>query len=108
MKLVTQFYLDRIVSGGDKALIQARRAGAMASITNWPSPYTTQLEAMATAAGMDHGALAYGNCFLDLGNAKAGCRSSVVARNDLFLQPNNLDWDNLGGLGWWTTMYQLR
>ena len=58
---------------------------------------------MAIAAGLDQGALAYGNCFLDLGNAKAGCRSLVVATNNLFLHGHNLDWDNLGGLGRWTT-----
>ena len=58
---------------------------------------------MAAAAGVEQAALAYGNCFLDLGNAKAGCRSLVVATNDLFLHAHNLDWDNLGGLGRWTT-----
>ena len=36
MKLVTRIYLDRIVCGGDKALIQSRQAKAMASMTNWP------------------------------------------------------------------------
>jgi hypothetical protein len=103
MKLVTRIYLDRIVCGGDTALIQARPAKATASMTSWPSLYSTELAAMASAAGVDQGALAYGNCFLDLGNAKAGCRSLVVATNNLFLHGHNLDWDNLGGLGRWTT-----
>ena len=60
-------------------------------MTNWPPVYTSELAAMATAAGMD------------LGNAKAGCRSLVVATNDLLLHAHNLDLDNLGGLGRWTT-----
>ena len=34
---------------------------------------------MAAAARVDRVALGYGNCFLDLGNAKAGYRSLVVA-----------------------------
>ncbi len=99
IKLVSRIYLEGIVCGGDKALIQARQAKAMASITNWPLVYTTELAAMAAAAGVDQGALAYGNCFFDLGKAKAGCRSLVVATNNLFLHAHNLDWYNLGGLG---------
>jgi hypothetical protein len=103
MKLVTRVYLDRIVCGGDRALIQARRGKALASMASWPPAYTNELAATAAAAGVDQGALAYGNCFLDLGNAKAGCRSLVVLTNNLFLHAHNLDWDNLGGLGRWTT-----
>ena len=52
--------------------------------------------------------LAYGNCFLDLGNAKAGCRSLVVVTNNVFLHAHNLDWDNLGGLGRWSTCFIRR
>ena len=74
-----------------------------ASMTNWPAACPNELAAMAAAAGDEQAALTYGNCFLDLGNAKAGCRSLVVATNNLFLHGHNFDWNNLGGLGRWTT-----
>jgi hypothetical protein len=96
IKLVNRICLDRIVCGCDRALIQARRAMALASMTSWPSEYTTELAVMAAAAGADEGALAYCNCFLNLGNAKAGCRGLVVATSNLFLYAHNLGWDNLG------------
>jgi hypothetical protein len=102
-RLLTRIYLDGIVCGRDKDLIKARRAQAMLSVTNWPPAYAEELAAFSAAAGVDQSAIAYGNCFLDLGNTRAGCRSVVIATNEIFLHAHNLDWDSLGGLGRWTT-----
>jgi hypothetical protein len=77
-----------------------------ASMTNWPAAWPNELAAMAAAAGVEQAALAYGNCFLDLGNAKAGCRSLVVATNNLFLHNHNLDWGQPGRLGPVDHLYQ--
>jgi Acyl-coenzyme A:6-aminopenicillanic acid acyl-transferase len=103
MRLVTRFYLDSIICQGDKALIQSSRAAALRSLANWPEPYRNELTAMAGATRIPVSALAFGNCFLDLGKVRAGCRSVVVAQTNLFLHAHNLDWDNLGGFGRWTT-----
>jgi predicted choloylglycine hydrolase len=40
---------------------------------------------------------------LDLGRARAGCRSVVVSQTNVLFHAHNLDWDTLGGLGRWTT-----
>jgi hypothetical protein len=62
------------------------------------------LTVIAAAANVGQGVLAYGNCFLaSVQRVKPGCRSLVVVTNNLFLHAHNLDWDNLGGLGRWTT-----
>lgn len=101
--LVTRFYLDRIVCLGDSKLIQGSRAAALRNLANWPKPYHDELNAAAEAAGAPVSALAFGNSFLDLGKARVGCRSVVLVQSNLVLHAHNLDWDNLGGFGRWTT-----
>jgi hypothetical protein len=103
MRLVTRFYVEGILCQNNPTLIQSRRATALEATANWPKPYAEELKAAASASGIPLGALAYGNCFLDLGNSRAGCRSVVITQADLFLHAHNLDWDNLGGFGRWTT-----
>jgi hypothetical protein len=103
MKLLVRVYLDRIVCQNDRKLIASRRATALKCLTNWPPAYSQELYSVATASGVDSSALAYANSFLDLGQAQAACRSVVISSNNLFLHAHNLDWDNLGGLGRWTT-----
>jgi hypothetical protein len=103
MRLVSRFYLDRIICQGDPKLIEGSRAAALRNLANWPNRYREELNATAAAAGLPVSALAFGNTFLDLGRARAGCRSVVLAQNNLVLQAHNLDWDNLGGLGRWVT-----
>ncbi len=102
MKLLTRIYLDKIVCRGSPQLIKACRECALASTNSWPRPYVEELEAIAKAASVDIGALAYGNTFLDFGAIRAGCRSAVIVTNGLLLHSHNLDWDNLGGIGRWT------
>lgn len=96
-------YIERTVCQNDRELIQARHKTASAQLPNWPEPYVAELGAMTQSAGLTTGALAYANCFLDLGQVKAGCRSVVIETNGLFLHAHNLDWDSLAGLGRWTT-----
>lgn len=103
LKLLTRVYLDRIVCQNNPTLITSRRSKALEGLKHWSLPYAEELAAAAQASGVETGALAYGNSFLDLGNTRAGCRSAVVASSNAFLHAHNLDWDNLGGLGRWTT-----
>ncbi len=103
MRLVTHFYLDRIVCQGDAKLITANREAALRSLENWPKPYRDELLAAAAATQIPAGALAFGNAFLDLGRARAGCRSAVVSQTNSVFHAHNLDWDTLGGFGRWTT-----
>ena len=70
--------------------------------------YQRELNAMASAAECDPGSLAYGNCFLDLGDASAGCRSVITVTEDGLLHSHNLDWNNLAGLARWTTLVTRR
>lgn len=103
MRLVTHFYLDQVVCQGDPKQVERGRAAALRSLTNWPVPYRDELTAMAEAARIPVGALAFGNTFLDLGRAQAGCRSVVLSHSNRLFHAHNLDWDNLGGLGRWAT-----
>ncbi|HWQ90559.1 MAG TPA: C45 family peptidase [Clostridia bacterium] len=103
LKLLNDLYLERTICRNDRQLIQARRKAAVTQTTNWPEPYVREISAMASASGLPTGALAYANCFLDLGAARAGCRSVVAGSNGVFLHAHNLDWDSLAGLGRWTT-----
>ena len=103
MRLVTRFYLDRIVCQRNPRLIEASRAAALRSLANWPNRYRDELQATAVAAQVAVGALAFGNAFLDLGRARAGCRSIVFTQSNVVFHAHNLDWDNLGGFGRWAT-----
>lgn len=103
MRLVTRFYLDRIVCLGNPKLIEGSRAAALRSLPNWPNRYRDELNATAAAARLPVGALAFGNTFLDLGRVRAGCRSVVLSQSNVVFHAHNLDWDNLGGLGRWAT-----
>jgi hypothetical protein len=103
MRLVTRFYLDRIVCQGNSKLIEGSRAAALGNLKNWPTRYRDELNAMAAAARLPISALAFGNAFLDLGKARTGCRSVVIVQSDAVIHAHNLDWDNLGGFGRWAT-----
>jgi hypothetical protein len=103
MRLVTRFYLDRVVCEGHPKLIESSRAAALQSLSNWPVQYREELNATATAAQLPVSAVAFGNAFLDLGRARMGCRSLVISGSNLVFHAHNLDWDNLGGLGRWAT-----
>ncbi len=103
MHLVTRFYLDRVVCQGSPKLIEGSRAAALRSLSNWPPEYRNELNATAVAARIPVGALAFGNTFLDLGRARAGCRSVVLSHSNTVFHAHNLDWDNLGGFGRWAT-----
>jgi hypothetical protein len=103
MRLVTRFYLDRIVCHGEPRLIEGSRTAALRSLTNWPNRYRDELNAAAAAARVPVGALAFGNAFLDLGKVRTGCRSVVLSQSNVVFHAHNLDWDNLGGLGRWAT-----
>ncbi len=103
MRLVTRFYLDRIVCQGNPKLIEGSRAAGLRNLASWPDRYRDELNATAAAARVPVGALAFGNTFLDLGRAQAGCRSAVITQSNAVLHAHNLDWDNLGGFGRWAT-----
>jgi len=103
MRLVTRFYLDRVVCQGSPKLIEGSRAAALQTLPNWPPEYRNELNATAAAARIPVGALALGNTFLDLGRARVGCRSVVLTHSNVVFHAHNLDWDNLGGFGRWAT-----
>ena len=103
LKLMTRIYLDRVLCGGQTSIIQSRRRRAEAALDSFPEVYQKELAAIAAASGCEGSALAYGNCFLDLGHAVAGCRSVVIPTDTGWLRGHNLDWDNLGGSARWTT-----
>ncbi len=103
IRLLTRFYLDRIVCRGDPNLIEGSRAAALRSLPNWPDRYREELIATAAAARLPVSALAFGNTLLDLGMARAGCRSVVLSQTNTVFHAHNLDWDNLGGLARWVT-----
>lgn len=103
MRLVSRFYLDRIVCRGNPTLIESSRAAALRTLPSWPTEYRGELNATAAAAGVPNGALVFGNTFVDLGGARAGCRSVVLSQSNVVFHAHNLDWDNLGGLGRWVT-----
>jgi hypothetical protein len=63
--------------------------------------WTAEVAALAAAAGVDVDAMMLGNCFLDIGNYRAGCRMllTVNPTDGQVLHGHNLDWDGLGGAG---------
>ena len=108
MRLMSRFYLDRIVCEGNPKLIDSSRKAALANLSNWPACYRDEINAMAATAQIPVSALAFGNSFLDLGRVRAGCRSVVVSQSNVVFHAHNLDWDNLGGLGRWVTCIARR
>jgi uncharacterized protein (DUF1499 family) len=103
IRWLLRFYVDTVLCHGKSELITERRAAAIAILDTMPPEYATELRAMAVASGSDPAALAYANAFLDMGDARAGCRSVVAQTDSGLLHCHNLDWENLGGLAKWTT-----
>ncbi len=108
IRLLAELYVHRIVCQNDARLIEAREVKALKNLESWSPRYRDELVSMGNASGVSTGALAYANIFLDLGNVRAGCRSVVISATNRFMHAHNLDWDNLGGLGRWTTVIVRR
>lgn len=108
LKLVIDRYLHATLCGDNQPLIDQRRQLASTLADQWPAVYQQELQALARSSGCRRDDLAYGNLFLDMGSARAGCRSLVLSETDTFLHAHNLDWSNLGGLAKWTTTLYRR
>lgn len=69
--------------------------------------WTVELAALADASGADRDALMLGNCFLDIGHFRNGCRQVLSVRGDgSVLHAHNLDW-NLAGIGqYWVSVFR--
>jgi hypothetical protein len=103
IRLLTELYLHRVVCRGDARVVREREARALEALKHWPEAYQEELRAVAKAANVEPGSIAYANQFLDMGNARGACRSVVLLATNGLLHAHNLDWDSLGGLGRWTT-----
>lgn len=70
--------------------------------------WTAELTALADASGADRDALMLGNCFLDIGHVRGGCRQVLAVRGDgSVLHAHNLDW-NLAGVGqFWVSVFRV-
>ena len=102
MRLLLSAYLKRGVCGGDEARFLGRCKLAENHVESVLPAYQDELRAVAESADLSLGEVAYGNWFLDMGNARAGCRTVVCPGESGLLHAHNLDWDNLAGFARWT------
>jgi len=102
LRWIVKLYLRKGVCGGNAQLIEAREDLAAKKLDLLPVEYREEIAAISDGSGLELGAVAYGNMFLDLGNATVGCRSLVARTESGLRHCHNLDWDNLGGMARWT------
>ena len=61
IRLLTEIYLHRVVCRGDKRVVREREARALEALKHWPEAYQGELRAVAKAAKVDPGSIAYGS-----------------------------------------------
>jgi hypothetical protein len=101
VKLLCRVYVRGFICRNQPGLYTARGQAAMAL---WPcvgSAYQREIDALASAAGVDREAVLLGNSFIDLGFSASGCRAVVAQTATGMLHGHNLDWDSVGGLANW-------
>jgi len=103
MGLLVDWYLRKVVCMNNADMFSAATTTALTVTDRLPDCYAQELSAMSETTGIDRGAIAYGNAFLDLGAVPAGCRTVVVVTDNRTLHAHNMDWDNIAGLARWTT-----
>ncbi len=101
VRLLEKFYVGRLEQPG---LTEKARDLFAGIDPRW----TTELAALADSSGADRDALMLGNCFLDLGRFRGGCRQVLAVRSDgSVLHAHNLDW-NLSGVGqFWVSVFRV-
>jgi hypothetical protein len=97
-------YVRRILCGGDDPTFEARAGKADKLFDSIDPRWKEEIAGIAEGSGVDERALELGNCFLDLGYYRMGCREVVAFEkfpngSARLLHAHNLDWDNLGGIG---------
>ncbi|HBC89739.1 MAG TPA: hypothetical protein DCZ94_22600 [Lentisphaeria bacterium] len=107
-KLILRYYIKSFICQGSDKLYDLRKQKALEKTRFLTAEFQEEMKAISKRSGIDPGAIAYGNSFLDMGNYSGGCRSVVVSEKDSFLHSHNLDWDNIAGLAGWTTMIVRR
>ena len=99
LRLLQWLYVKPVVCLGDENLFQTRSAAVSKMLDTLPKRYATELTAFANSANVKLHEFFYANFLLDMGNARGGCRSAVVASDEKLLHAHNLDWQNLGAWG---------
>lgn len=97
--LLMKIYVYGVICRNDEGKYQARTAKARKLLVKIDPRWTTEITAVAKAAGVRKESVMLGNTFLDLGLYLAGCRQMIVNTSDGMLHAHNLDWDNLAGVG---------
>ena len=97
--LLMKIYVYRVICRGNDEKYNARVAKAEELLKKINSRWTTEITAVAKAAGVRKESVMLGNTFLDLGLYLAGCRQLIVNTDKGMLHAHNLDWDNLAGVG---------
>ena len=106
IRLLEKYYVRRLAPPRPRAELIRRARDLFAGID---PRWTEELAALSDAAGASLDEMMLGNCFLDLGRYRAGCRQLLATRPDgSVLHAHNLDWNNLGGAGQhWVTVFRV-
>ncbi len=107
-KLILRYYIKAFICQGSEKLYDLRMQKAQKKISFLSSEFQEEMKAMSKGSGIELGAVAYGNSFLDMGNYSGGCRTVVISGNNSLLHSHNLDWDNIAGLAGWTIIIVRR
>lgn len=96
--LLAKMYVGGLAGDRNREELLGRAVALFARID---PRWTTEIAALSAAAGVEADAMMLGNCFLDIGNYRAGCRMllTVNPADGRVLHGHNLDWDGLGGAG---------
>ena len=97
--LLMKIYVYQVLCRGDEEKYRVRTVMAEKLLRKIDPRWTTEISAVAKAAGVKTKTLMLGNTFLDLGFYLAACRQLIVNTDKGLLHAHNLDWDNLAGVG---------
>ncbi len=106
IKLLEKLYIQNSVGQDSYEKLTAQARELFASIDpRWTREATALAE--KSSAGLD--AMMLGNCFLDIGHYRNGCRQLLtVTPGGKVFHTHNLDWDGLAGVGqYWVTVFRV-
>lgn len=106
IRLLEKYYIGSF-AGGEAGTELFRRA---TELFERISPrWNMEVEALAEASGARPETMKLGNCFLDLGRLRMGCRQVLrTLPAGGVLHAHNLDWDGLAGVGqYWVTIFRV-
>ena len=102
VQLLCRVYVRGFICRNDARIYRERCGKAMDLWGGLEPAYRAELDALASAAGVDRAAVLLGNSFIDLGYSAYGCRAVAVRAPGGMLHGHNLDWDSVGGLANWS------